>query len=178
MYHNITIRSLLAGLFILSLSACGIFGNDSKATQPLNSNLALKEGRGSITGGEGLFGMGGSEDKDSNGKGGGIGVNSFLWRATLDTLAFMPFTSADPFGGVIITDWYEDPKTKGERFKVTALILDKTLRADGVKITLFKQKLDDKGVWRDIEVNPRVGRELEDTILTRARELRLAQTGK
>ena len=81
----------------------------------------------------------------------GLGVNSFLWRATLDTLGFMPLASADPFGGVIITDWYEDPKTKGERFKVNALILDKTLRADGVKITVFKQRLDAKNIWRDTE---------------------------
>jgi hypothetical protein len=164
----------LATLSLLGLLAgCGVFGNTSKAETPLNSQLALKESRGSVTGGEGLFSMGGSKDKDNNG--GGIGVNVFLWRATLDTLGFMPFASADPFGGVIITDWYEDPKTKGERFKVNALILDKTLRSDGIKITLFKQHIDEKGVWRDIDVNPRLARDLEDTILTRAREMRLAQ---
>jgi hypothetical protein len=139
----------------------------------MQSQLALKEGGGStLTGGAGLFGGGSKET------GPAIGVNSYLWRATLDTLSFMPFASADPFGGVIITDWYEDPKVKGERFKVTALILDKTLRADGIKVTLFKQKLDDKGVWRDTEVNPHVARDLEDTILTRARELRLTQAPK
>ncbi len=175
--HQKSIFSILVAFTLVSmLSACGIFGSSSKADQPLNSNLALKESRGSVTGGEGLFGMGGSKDKDSNG--GGIGVNSFLWRATLDTLAFMPLASADPFGGVIITDWYEDPKTKGERFKVNALILDKTLRADGVKITLFKQKMDANGNWRDVEVNSHVARDLENTILTRAREMRLAQNSK
>ena len=102
-----------------------------------------------------------------------IGVNSYLWRATLDTLSFMPLASADPFGGVIITDWYEDPKTPGERFKVNALILDKTLRADGVKITLFKQKMD-KGSWRDQQVDDKLAHSLEDTILTRARQLKSA----
>ena len=76
-----------------------------------------------------------------------IGVNSYLWRATLDTLSFMPLASADPFGGVIITDWYEDPKAPGERFKVNALILDRSLRADGVKLTVFKQK-QVKNAWQ------------------------------
>jgi hypothetical protein len=85
--------------------------------------------------------------------------------------------SADPFGGVIITDWYEDPKTQGERFKVNVLILDKTLRADGVKITVFKQVMD-KGAWRDKKVDDKLARTLEDTILTRARQLRVSQLGK
>ncbi len=108
-----------------------------------------------------------------------LGVNSFLWRATLDTLAFMPLISADPFGGTprILTDWYEDPQKPGERFKVNALILDKTLRADGVKLTVFKQKLDkgSKNGWRDQQVDSTLARQLEDTILTRARQLKIAQ---
>jgi len=173
--HKHFLRTFLSLTLLALLSGCGLFGSGSKADQPLNSNLALKESRGSTTGGEGLFSMGGSKDKQG---GGGIGVNSYLWRASLDTLSFMPFTSADPFGGVIITDWYEDPKTRGERFKVNLLILDKTLRADGVKVTLFKQKLDVSGAWRDTEVNPHVARDLEDTILTRAREMRMAQLSK
>ena len=120
--------------------------------------------------------LSGDKKEDSGGPG-AIGVNIFLWRATLDTLSFMPIASADPFGGVVITDWYEDPKTTGERFKVNAIILDKTLRADGIKITLFKQKFA-RGVWRDQEVDNKLARSLEDTILTRARQLRVAQLGK
>ncbi len=158
------------------LSGCGIFGSGSKVDQPKNPQLSLYESRGSLLGGDSDFTVGGSKDKNAGGA--GLGVNSFLWRATLDTLGFMPLTSADPFGGVIITDWYEDPKAKGERFKVNALILDKTLRADGVKITVFKQKLDVHNVWRDTEVGSHVARDLEDTILTRAREMRLAQVSK
>lgn len=164
----------LVGLLLIALplASCGWF-KGGKDEVPKNSQLQLKESRGSLTGGEGLFSMGGSSDKNAGG--GQIGVNSFLWRATLDTLSFMPLTTTDPFGGVVLTDWYEDPKTTGERFKVNALILDKTLRSDGIKITLFKQKRDKKGAWHDAEVNPRVARDLEDTILTRARELRLTQ---
>lgn len=167
------INALLALSLLALTSGCGSFGSDSKADAPVNSHLGLQESRGSLTGGKGLFG-GESESKGAP----GIGVNSFLWRATLDTLAFMPLASADPFGGVIITDWYEDPKTKGERYKVNALIIDQTLRADGIKITVFKQQVDKKGVWHDIDVSKDVGRNLEDTILTRAREMRMAQSSK
>lgn len=166
----------LASLALLAtLTACGIFGKEAKVDTPSStSQQELYRSRGSLTGEGGLLSIGGSKDKDNGG--GGIGVNSYLWRATLDTLGFMPFTSADPFGGVVITDWYEDPKAKGERYKVNALILDRSLRADGVKITLFKQRRDEKGNWRDMEVPPSLARDLEDTILTRARELRMAAT--
>jgi len=172
MNKKLLINSFFGLVISLIVSSCGIFGN-SKAEAPINSKLGLEESRGSMTGGAGLLSMGGSKNN-----GPGIGVNSFLWRATLDTLAFLPLVSADPFGGVIITDWYEDPKTKGERFKVNALIIDKTLRADGIKITLFKQKLDEKGAWRDMEVSKNLAADLEDTILTRAREMRLSQASK
>jgi hypothetical protein len=177
------IPSLLTCLILPAfLSGCGLFGSSAKVDTPApNNQLALYESRGSLFGSDDSgFSLGGNKNKDGGGGGGGagIGVNSFLWRATLDTLGFMPLASADPFGGVIITDWYEDPKAKGERYKVNVLILDKSLRADGVKVTLFKQKIDDDGVWRDEAVNPGVGHDLEDTILTRARELRIAQLGK
>jgi hypothetical protein len=137
----------------------------------MNREDAQRAARGKVTGEDGWAVLGG-KDKDSS-SGGVLGVNSYLWRATLDTISFMPITSADPFGGTILTDWYEDPKTPGERFKINAIILDKTLRADGVRITLFKQK-QLKGAWRDQTVDPKLPRALEDTILTRARELKVA----
>lgn len=102
-----------------------------------------------------------------------LGVNSYLWHASLDTLAFMPLSSADPFGGVIITDWYSAPDDKNERMKVTVYILDRRLRADGIKIAVFRQT-NAGGVWSDAAVNPDMSTRLEDAILTRARELRLA----
>jgi len=103
--------------------------------------------------------------------GGGIGVNALLWRATLDTIAFMPLSSADPFGGVIITDWYAPPDAGGgERFKLTVFILDHRLRADGIKVAVFRQE-QTNGVWVDAAVNPSTATDLEDVILTRAREM-------
>jgi hypothetical protein len=178
MRTHFLLPSLACLALLCALSGCNMFGTGAKADQPLASDLALKESRGSVTGDSGIFSMGGDANKVAGGSGAGIGVNSFLWRATLDTLSFMPLTTTDPFGGVILTDWYEDPKVKGERYKVNALILDKTLRADGIRITLFKQRLDEHGVWRDIEVNPQLDRDLEDTILTRARQMHLAQSAK
>jgi len=105
-----------------------------------------------------------------------LGVNSYLWHATLDTLSFMPLHSADPFGGVIITDWYSSPSASNERTRVTAYILDRRLRADGLKVTVFRQTQTPQG-WVDAAVNPETAVKLEDAILTRARELRLASGG-
>jgi hypothetical protein len=119
--------------------------------------------------------FGGPDDK-SGGGGGGIGVNSFLWSAALNTISFMPVTSADPFGGVILTDWYENPETPGLRFKLNVYILDKQLRADGIRVSVFKQKLDG-GLWRDDKVPDTMATSIENIILTRARELRVAQLG-
>ena len=104
-----------------------------------------------------------------------LGVNSFLWRATLDTLNFMPLTSADPVGGVVISDWYAAPDKPDEHLKVTVYILDKRLRADAVKVSVFRQLRNPNG-WADAAVNPDTGIKLENAILARARELRLAST--
>ncbi|MDX2074172.1 MAG: DUF3576 domain-containing protein [Alphaproteobacteria bacterium] len=169
-------KRLVSSCFLLLiLVACDSDIKTEPAGKPLDREDAQRESRGKLTGPGGLFEFGGGDKESSSG--GVIGVNSYLWRATLDTISFMPLTSADPFGGTIITDWYEDPKTPGERFKVTAIILDKTLRADGVRIQLFKQKLT-KGSWRDQAVDDKLARALEDTILTRARELKIAAGNK
>lgn len=175
------IRFALAAAFLLtasaSLTACGVFGGGERQypdttgrSGPPDPAPKAGEKRDTIFGEGGLniFGGGGGNDT-----GGGIGVNSYLWRASLDTLSFMPLASADPFGGVIITDWYQDPKAQGERFKVTTYILDKRLRADGVKVAVFRQKKDDKGDWTDTPVDQATATRIENAILVRARELRM-----
>lgn len=107
----------------------------------------------------------------------GIGVNAYLWRGALDTLSFMPLASADPFGGVIITDWYTPPTSNGsgERFKATAYILGRQLRADGIRVSIFRQVLEN-GQWVDAAVSTTTVSEIENRVLARARELR-AQGG-
>ena len=103
-----------------------------------------------------------------------IGVNGYLWRATLDTLAFMPLASADPYGGVIITDWYVNPEKPDERFKCTVYILDARLRADGLNVAVFKQARDGTGAWIDQTSAGQTETDIENAILTRARQLRLS----
>jgi hypothetical protein len=103
-----------------------------------------------------------------------LGVNGYLWRASLDTLAFMPLASADPYGGVIITDWYSNPEKPDERFKAQVYILDTRLRADGLNVTVYKQVRAAGGQWQDSTVAPETASEIENAILTRARQLRLS----
>lgn len=166
--------SIRLSLAVLSVATLAVAACDSKPEQafPVAQKDQRSAPRGKLTGDGGGFSLfGGGDDKS---KGGGIiGVNAFLWRATLDTLSFLPLTSADPFGGTVITDWYEDPKAPGERFKVNALILGNELRADGIKVKLFKQARSPSGQWTDRAVAPGLERDLEDAILTRARQLKV-----
>jgi hypothetical protein len=122
--------------------------------------------------------FGDSKSGGGGGGSGGVGVNSFLWRATLDTVSFMPLASADPFGGVIITDWYSPPEQAAERFKVNIFILGRELRADGVRASVFRQRRDGNGQWVDAAVDPATGTDLENSILTRSRQMRLSTAAK
>lgn len=117
----------------------------------------------------------GGKSGGAKGDGGAaIGVNAYLWRATLDTLSFMPLASADPYGGVVITDWYTNPEKPDERFKATVYILDTRLRADGLNVTVFKQVSDGAGGWTDAPTAAQTETDIENAILTKARQLRLA----
>lgn len=101
-----------------------------------------------------------------------IGVNTYLWRASLETVSFMPISTADAFGGVIITDWYSPAESPRERFKLNVYILGRTLRADGVKVSVFRQLRDPQGQWADATVPDATGSKIEESILTKARILR------
>ena len=158
-------RGIAVGLLALSLTACGTFGRDEDRVVQTE-----EEGRG-------LFGIFGRGDDTQQGGPAQIGVNGYLWRASLDTLAFMPLASADPYGGVIITDWYAAPEAPNERFKATVYILDTRLRADGLNVQVFKQ-VAANGVWADAQPSPQTETDLENAILTRARQLRLANVNQ
>lgn len=159
---------------MLGLAACE--GADENQQFPTTEEDRRKARLGKLTGDEGMVVIGAS-DKEKDAGNNPLGVNSFLWRATLDTLAFMPLITADPWGGTILSDWYEDPQAPGERFKVNALILDRQLRTDSLKISVFRQQKDASGNWRDAAIDATMGRKLEDTVLTRARQLRVKQLG-
>ncbi len=100
-----------------------------------------------------------------------IGVNSYLWRASLETLSFMPLTQADSNGGVIVTDWYANPCSPGERVKVTVSILDSDLRADALRVAASRQ-VSSGTSWVDAPVAAATVQKLEEIILTKARSLR------
>ena len=104
----------------------------------------------------------------------GIGVNAFLWRATLDTMSFMPLASADPWGGVVNYDWYINPQAPNERFKATVLILDRRLRSDALSVSINKEVKDVSGQWVSASVAAQTETDLQNAILTKARQLNLA----
>jgi hypothetical protein len=180
-------------LATLSVAGCGMFGSksdggDTKTVQTTNNPYGTDPGKmdpkdfnpkiqsdsdpSTLTLMSALFGGGGSGQ--NNGGAAGVGVNSFLWRAALDTVSFMPLASADPFGGVIITDWFSPPETPDERFKVNVFILGRDLRADGVRASVFHQKKDPIGQWAEAAVDANTATDLENAILTRARQIRLS----
>ena len=165
-------------LCLLAVAGCG-----NSKPNPTDPSYFGNQGPGQNTGGsisddDSLFHFGTAKDgaNSTGGPGSGLGVNAYLWRGALDTLSFMPLASADPFGGVIITDWYSPPTTADERFKATAYILGRQLRSDGVRVSIFRQ-VRDGGQWTDAPVNPATASEIESKVLARARELR-AQSAK
>jgi len=169
-----------------AVAICGLLILDGCSMGDSNSQYPGLRRKGSTTPGYGdnatIFGEGGLQLGNNEAPGAdtgatGIGVNSFLWRASLDTVSFMPLVSADPFGGVIITDWYSPPQTPSERFKVNVYILSRALRADGIRAAVFRQELAG-ATWVDAPVAPSTSTDLENAILTRARQLRISQTGE
>ncbi len=152
----------------LALSACGGGGptvSQASINNPETDTLPPQQQNADASS---LFTFGKS---NSTPGGPGIQVNAYLWRATLDTLSFMPLVSADPFGGVIITDWYSPPATPDERFKANAYILSQQMSANAIQVSLFHQ-VRENGAWQDAEVDPSTVSGLEDRILARAADLK------
>jgi hypothetical protein len=181
---NFTLVSvILAGVLAFGMTACGGDPNavtekrsgpsGDRNTRDMIAGLGgSKQEQGSLFGPGGIFGSKAAQKEDQSG---GVAVNAYLWRASLDTINFIPLVSADPFGGVIITDWYTPAETPNERMKVQVTILDRELRADGVRVSVFKQQTAPKGGnWVDAQVDPRTNIDIENAILTRARQLRIA----
>lgn len=167
------LATIISGMIVLGLPACNT-GLEPPERIDREQTTRIREQYGTVTGRDG-FTIFSTRERDSGsaGVGGTIAVNPFLWRAALETIDFMPLTSTDSAGGVIITDWYSPPETPDERFKINVYILDTTLRADGIKVSVFRQTRTDAG-WSDATVEPKTATSIEDSILTRARELRVA----
>lgn len=177
---------IAAGLALTGLvAACG--GGDLSARKDEGprsgpSNRYDPEAEGLF--GEGGFSLGrlargglfGGDSNETNGS--AAPVNKYLWQASLDTISFMPLASTDPFTGVIATDWSSTEAAPGERFKVTVYLSSPELAATSVKVAVYRQVRDEKGGWIQTAVDPATPRKLEDAILTRARQMRVAELEK
>ncbi len=174
MTKSVLHTTLLAMSVSLALVACE--GVRSEAPDTLQTTEEKRENIGKLFGEDAFtFSFGGDREQGgAAGPGAGIGVNGFLWRASLDTMSFIPLASADPFGGVIISDWYAPPESPNERFKVTVYILGTQLRSDGIRAAVFRQERLGEADWADAPVAQETSVQLEDAILTRARQLRVA----
>lgn len=175
------LRGALLGLSLLLTASCtvpeGVSVEQAQGSDaPNDARDRLRERYGTILGdptGEYLIASTRPQAEEEDGGTSGIGVNSFLWRASLDTLSFLPLGNADPFGGIINYDWYAPPEAPDERFKVTVYITDTRLRADALNVAVLRETRSGDQ-WQSASVEGPVPRELEDKILTRARELRVA----
>ena len=147
MFSRVATAALMVSAGLVA-SGCTIFGSSTANTAESSSSQLGPEETGSL------------------------GVNAYLWRATLDTLSFLPLASADPSGGVVITDWYANPSKADERLKATVYILDTRLRADGISAAVFRETLVG-GAWVPASVSPDTNIALENAILAKARQLRL-----
>jgi len=147
MFSRVATAALMVSAGLVA-SGCTIFGSSTANTAESSSSQLGPEETGSL------------------------GVNAYLWRATLDTLSFLPLASADPYGGVVITDWYANPSKADERLKATIYILDTRLRADGISAAVFRETLVG-GAWVPASVSPDTNIALENAILAKARQLRL-----
>lgn len=160
-------------VFVVGLTALAV-GCSGVQDEPKTGREKSREEAGKFFGDNALI-FGGSK-KAGEGEASPLGVNSYLWRASLDTASFLPLTTADPFGGVIISDWYSPPEAPGERFKVNIYILGRQLRADGIRASVFRQRRQGE-TWVDMPVDARTATDLENAILTRARQLRIETAG-
>jgi hypothetical protein len=151
----------------LLLAGCGHRTDDS---QPLSASASA------LSGGSHENHLMGEDRSATGGDQTAGGVNAYLWRGAIDTLAFMPFVSAEPQGGIIITDWYSPPTTSGERFKITAYILGTQLRSDAIRVSVFRQ-VKQNGEWSDVPPAANTAADITNKILARARQLRAGGAG-
>ena len=138
-----------------------------------SSKSTAEKGPGSILTGKAEQGVSLSDLAGLSGKSNSVGlpINALLWRASLDIMSTIPLDDVDTFGGTIVTEWYQLNKTSDERIKMTAFVLDRELRADGIRVVVYVQKRIGNS-WQDSGTDSEMGEQIEELILTRAREIR------
>jgi len=143
-----------------------------------NKELAMRDAENRLRTGGGLFGkkgmvLGTNEDNKTVSSM-GMPINPYLWRGSLETVGFMPLSSADPFGGIIITDWYSDGKTINERCKINIFIKGLELKTNNLKVNTFCQSFENSQ-WVDLPTSASLNAQLEDAILNKAKKIKLAK---
>ena len=157
---------------ILYLNSCGIYRpTDAKEFPPEPSKRVQKnldEGRGMR-----LF-------KNDN-KGGGtfdFATSNELWRASLDTLDFMPLLSADYGGGILITDWYNENNNYEDYIKISIRFLTNEIRSDSLNVKVYSKKCENLNKCTINENNPEIEKKLISTILAKASKYKQAKESK
>jgi hypothetical protein len=172
------IMKKLSALIFLSLLLINLTSNASENKYPKSARDQRSDNFGSVLGGDekgaggfSLFGLG---KKDQNSDYKGLGVNVYLWKASLEVISFMPIAISDSAGGIITTEWSEDLDHPGERHKINVFIKSTELNTHSLKVTVFKQVLKEN-VWRSVKTSDEIVTDIEDKILTKARQIKLAQ---
>ena len=157
-------------------------GTTFASSSPEEKELALKDAQNRLRSGGGLFGkkpginLSEGSTKNTTTTNIGMPINPYLWRGSLDTIDFMPLVSADPFAGIIITDWYTNQNTPNERCKINVFIKGYEMKTDNLKVNSFCQSLSNNGQWLDIKNNSDSDAKLENAILNNAKKIRLSQS--
>jgi len=155
----------------------------NRSGTPFNSatdkKLAMDDAQNRLITGGGLFGkkasinlLGGETNSQQTTVGMGLPINPFLWRASIETISFMPLASTDPFAGTIITDWYTAENSLGERCKLNIFINGADLKTENLKVSSFCQSLNNNQ-WVNSPSNSNDNLRLENAILNKAKKLKL-----
>ena len=149
-------------------------GDDTAKGRQLQMEVAENK----LQSGGGLFGKKGgldllNQDKKTASIGMGMPINPYLWKASLETINFMPLSSADPFAGLIITDWYSQNNTN-ERCKINIFIKGVELKTSNLKVNSFCQTLSDTNNWISNETDIMTNAQIENAILNKAKKLKLS----
>jgi hypothetical protein len=150
-------------LVAVSLSLTGCSGISPAPVQKEEQPVSFFTGK---PGGIKLSDFGSSDSGD-----GAMPVNALLWRAALEIASFVPLDDVDTFGGTIVTEWYSLPDRPDERIKLAIFVIGRELRSDAISVRVYLQKQSD-GVWVQVGQDDDLKTQIEDLILTRAREIR------
>ncbi len=150
-------------------------GSMAEALDDAENRLRSGGGLLSKQGGINLLDMGNTSDENRSSSLVINPINPYLWRATLETINFMPIASADPFGGIIITDWYSTEKNPKERCKLNIFIRGAELKTENLKVNSFcENKINNDWVNSSIKNEDNI--KIENAILNKAKKIKLSKS--